>query len=305
MISPLNNFVFFGSSGFSIVVLETLKKSGFLPSLVVTLPDSPSGRGLKLTPSLTKLWAIENKVEFIQPEHFDSDVCGQLSVVSCEFSLVASYGKIIPKKVLGIPKYGSFNIHPSLLPKYRGPSPLQSQILADETNDGVTIIKMDDKVDHGEIVESFKLPVESYKNNWPPSFKELGNLLFTKGAELLIDNIPKLVSGKIIPIKQNDSEATFTRKFEKKDGEISLDGDPNKSAPDGFERASRKSWLTYQALSSTLGVFFFAKHKDKTIRVKITDAEFRDGKFAPVKVIPEGRKEMKYEDFLRGIKGSV
>ena len=289
MISPLNNFVFFGSSGFSIVVLETLKKSGFLPSLVVTLPDSPSGRGLKLTPSLTKLWAIENKVEFIQPEHFDSDVCGQLSVVSCEFSLVASYGKIIPKKVLGIPKYGSFNIHPSLLPKYRGPSPLQSQILADETNVGVTIIKMDDKVDHGEIVESFKLPVESYKNNWPPSFKELGTKLFTKGAEILIDNISKLVSREIVPKQQDDSKATFTKKFEKKNGEIDLEN-------------ARKSWLTYLALSGTLGVFFFAKHKDKTIRVKITDAEFRDGKFAPVKVIPEGRKEMKYEDFLRGLK---
>src|SRR3989338_3590391 len=126
---PFDNFAFFGSSQFSIVVLETLKKNGFLPSLIITLPDSPSGRGLKLAPSLAKVWAIENKIDFIEPHKFEDDLCEKLRVGGYKFFLVASYGKIIPKKVLDSPEFGSFNIHPSLLPKYRGPSPLQSQIL--------------------------------------------------------------------------------------------------------------------------------------------------------------------------------
>src|SRR3989338_10041208 len=101
---PFDNFAFFGSSQFSIVVLETLKKNGFLPSLIITLPDSPSGRGLKLAPSLAKLWAIENKINFLQPALFDDDLRYKLQDKSYEFFLVASYGKIIPKKILDISK---------------------------------------------------------------------------------------------------------------------------------------------------------------------------------------------------------
>jgi methionyl-tRNA formyltransferase len=301
MVNHFNNFVFWGSSEFSVVVLETLKKSGFLPSLIVTLPDSPAGRGLKLAPSPVKLWAIENNIDFLQPAHLDDNLSCQLAASSYQLFLAAAYGKIIPKKILDIPKYGSFNIHPSLLPKYRGPSPLQSQILADEKDVGVTIIKMDNQVDHGPVAASCQLTATSLEK-WPMSFKELGEVLFKKGAGLLIETLPKLVSGEIVPKPQDDSEATFTKKFEKKDGEINLDGGPNKSAVDGFERASKKSWLKYLALGSTIGVFFFAKHKNKTIRVKITAAEFRDSKFAPTKVVPEGRKEMSYEDFVRGLR---
>lgn len=284
------NFIFFGSSEFSVIVLEALKNAGILPNLIITVPDSPSGRGLKLNSSPTKLWAIENKINYIQPVRLDfdnSDVLENIRIYQAKFFLVASYGKIIPKKVLDIPKYGSYNIHPSLLPKYRGPSPIQSQILADEKEVGVTIIKMDDQVDHGEIVESIKYKVESYENGWPLSFKQLGKILFEKGIETFIASLPKIISGELKFKIQDHSQATFTRKFEKKDGEIDLD-------------AGRKAWLAYLALSSTLGVFFFIKHKERKIKVKITDAEFKDEKFIPLKVIPEGKKEMRYGDFLRG-----
>ncbi|HEY9584129.1 MAG TPA: methionyl-tRNA formyltransferase [Candidatus Paceibacterota bacterium] len=292
MSHPFDNFVFFGSSQFSVVVLDTLKKNGFFPSLIITLPDSPSGRGMKLAPSLAKLWAIENKIDFIQPDKFDDSIIFKLKSYNLQLSLVSSYGKIIPKKVLDIPEFGSFNIHPSLLPKYRGPSPLQSQILADEKEVGVTVIKMDEEVDHGEILaqQNFQFSIFNFQNNplTKSNFVGLGDFLFTKGTELFIENFPKLAKGEILK-PQDDSKATFTKKFDKKDSEINLED-------------NRKSWLTYQALGSTLGVFFFVKHKDKNIRVKITEAEFNDGKFVPLKVIPEGKKEMRYEDFLRGIK---
>ena len=267
MSHPFDNFVFFGSSQFSVVVLDTLKKNGFFPSLIITLPDSPSGRGMKLAPSLAKLWAIENKIDFIQPDKFDDSIIFKLK----------SY---------------NLQLHPSLLPKYRGPSPLQSQILADEKEVGVTVIKMDEEVDHGEILaqQNFQFSIFNFQNNplTKSNFVGLGDFLFTKGTELFIENFPKLAKGEILK-PQDDSKATFTKKFDKKDSEINLED-------------NRKSWLTYQALGSTLGVFFFVKHKDKNIRVKITEAEFNDGKFVPLKVIPEGKKEMRYEDFLRGIK---
>lgn len=282
------NFAFFGSSEFSVVVLDTLKKVGVLPSFIVTLPDSPSGRGLKLTPSVTKLWAIENKIAFLEPSRLDSDFLSTLNAKRYTLFLVAAYGKIIPHQILEIPKFGSFNIHPSLLPKYRGPSPLQSQILADEKEVGVTIIKMDERVDSGEILRYWIMDIGNY-GNWPISYKELGDTLFKKGAEILAESLSRLERGEIKLSPQDDSKTTFTRKYEKKDGEIDLSN-------------GRKAWLTFQALSSTVGVFFFVKHGEKRIRVKITAVEFRDNKFTPIKVIPEGKKEMGYEDFRRGMR---
>ncbi len=290
MIHPLTNFVFFGSSEFSVVVLETLKKSGFLPVAVVTTPDSPSGRGLKINSSPVKLWAIENKIDFLQPVRLDDNFSYKLQTKNYELFVVAAYGKIIPSQILALPKFGSFNIHPSLLPKYRGPSPLQSQILAGEENVGVTIIKMDSEVDHGEILaqQNFQFSIFNFQNkfNPPPSFVGLGNLLFEQGTKLLVENLPKLISGELKLEPQDDALATFTKKFSKADGEINLNN-------------GKEAWLKYLALGEPVGVYFFAAKNGKKIRVKITEAKFENGQFTPVLVLPEGNKEMPYGDFLR------
>ncbi|TSC60913.1 MAG: methionyl-tRNA formyltransferase [Parcubacteria group bacterium Gr01-1014_107] len=143
-------FVFWGTDEFAVTVLETLKNKGLRLQLIITAPDKPKGRKLIVTPPPAKLWAKENNISLLQPEKLDFEFCRRLSVVGCELFLVASYGRILPKKIINLPPHKTLNIHPSLLPRLRGPSPIQQTILREE-KPGVTIIKMDEKMDHGPI----------------------------------------------------------------------------------------------------------------------------------------------------------
>ena len=152
----MNNtkIAFFGNSKFSVFCLEEMKNLGQTPDIVITTPDRPSGRKMQLTKSETKIWAEENNISFIEQEKLkDESFLEKLK--EYDLFIVASYGKIVPKVILDMPKYGVLNIHPSLLPKYRGPSPLQEQILNDEKNIGVTVMKMDEQIDHGPITVSY------------------------------------------------------------------------------------------------------------------------------------------------------
>ncbi|MBI2474383.1 MAG: hypothetical protein HYV68_01660, partial [Candidatus Taylorbacteria bacterium] len=178
---------------------------------------------------------------------------------------------------------GAFNIHPSLLPKYRGPSPLQSQILADEKERGVSVIKMDERVDHGPILAS------SSFDDTDRSFIELGIELFKAGTKLLINELPRLMNGEAKLRIQNDTHATFTKKFEKTDGALDPEG-------------GREAWLKYLALSHSPGAYFTFREKSGGVRLKITAAKFEAGRFVPLRVIPEAKREMSYQDFLRGHK---
>jgi len=130
----MNNipFVFFGTPEFAVSILEELKDAKIVPSLIVTAPDKPKGRGLVLTPPPVKIWAQLHNIPVVQPAKLDNDFTEKLKNSSYKLFVVAAYGKIIPKAVLDIPTNGTLNVHPSLLPKYRGASPIQSQILADE-----------------------------------------------------------------------------------------------------------------------------------------------------------------------------
>ncbi|MEK7147565.1 MAG: methionyl-tRNA formyltransferase, partial [Patescibacteria group bacterium] len=186
------NFAFFGTSDFSVVVLNELKKTGWLPTLIITAPDKPKGRGLKLTPLPVKLWALANKIDFIQPEKLDSNLCYKLQVTSYKIFVVASYGKIIPREILDIPEHGALNVHPSLLPKYRGASPIQAQILNDEKNIGVTIMLMDEKMDHGPLLAQREFLISNSQFlNKTPTAKELSEKLAAEGGKLLAETLPK------------------------------------------------------------------------------------------------------------------
>jgi methionyl-tRNA formyltransferase len=284
-----NNFAFFGSSLFSVYCLDELKSLNILPALIITTPDKPTGRGLKLTPTPVKVWALANNIDCLTPEKVrDSDFTLKLSTFNFQLFLVASYGKIIPKEILDLPEHGVLNIHPSLLPKYRGPSPLQEQILNDEKNIGVTIIKMDEQVDHGPIIASQNISLNS---PFPPKLDELKKITAKAGTELLAKILPDWIDGKIKPNEQNHAEATFTKKVEKPDGLIDIvNGDPY------------KNFLKIQAYHLWPRAYFMQKVKDRDVRVVITDADFQDNILIIKKVIPEGKKEMPYQDFLRGLR---
>ena len=289
--------VFFGTSRFSVIILDELKGASILPELIVTAPDTPQGRKLVLTPPLVKTWARENDIPVLQPTKLDDAFCSQLKTENYQLFIVASYGKIIPQKILDIPQHGTLNVHPSLLPKYRGPSPIQSQILADEKDIGVSIMLLDEKMDHGPIVASTQYTGEStqytvhstQEEGWPPKAQELGEALAHKGGALLAKTIPEWVAGAIAPVPQNHDTATYTKKIAKGDALLDLAGD------------SYQNFLKIRAYDSWPGAYFFAEKNGEHIRVLIKNATLKNGELTITRVLPEGKKEMDYHDFLRGL----
>jgi methionyl-tRNA formyltransferase len=291
-----NNFVFFGSSKFSCIILDELEKAGLLPSLIVTGIDKPQGRKLVLTSPPTKMWADAREIPCLQPAKISDEAFQKLlkaeASAGSDLFIVASYGKIIPRKILDIPTYSTLNVHPSLLPKLRGATPIQSAILS-ENETGVSIMLLDEEMDHGPILAQEVFVPEKSKAvgkdlDWPMYADLLEEKLARLGGALLAKIIPEWIEGNITPVLQNHAEATYTKKITKVDGLINLEDDAEKNLR---KIRAYAGWPT--------AYFFLEKNKKKT-RVVIKEAELVDGKLVITKVIPEGKKEMSYEDFLRG-----
>ncbi|MFT6829319.1 MAG: methionyl-tRNA formyltransferase [Candidatus Paceibacteria bacterium] len=269
------NFVYFGTPDFSVIVLEELKNVGYIPSLVVTAPNRPVGRKHVLTPPPVKVWADENNIECWQPEH-PRDIVEALQERKDDLFVVASYGYIVNQKLLNIPKYGVLNVHTSLLPKYRGASPIESAILNGEIETGSTIMHMTLGMDEGPIITQSRFDLE------PDVLKpDLFTMLAHDGGQLLASVLPDYVVGKCERIEQHHNEASYCGKIEKSDGDVTHDDDQTRD---------RK----YRAYYGWPGVFMF----DEDIRLKITDAEYSEGSFNIKKVIPAGKNEIDYSKYL-------
>lgn len=271
------SFAFFGTSAFSVIILEELKLAGLLPALIVTMPDSPQGRHLVLTPPPVKIWADENKVEYIQPASLKDLKLDQ----SFDLFMVASYGKIIPQNILDIPAHGTLNVHPSLLPRLRGPSPIAGAIL-NESKTGVTIMKLDAEMDHGPIVAQTEVPMAE----WPPYEHDLEETLAHEGGNLLAEVMPRYIDGTLKPVEQDHAKATYTQKFLKADMAIDMSAD----AQDNLKKIHAFAPHAYT----------FFPHGDTKIRVIIKRARIENGALILERVVPEGRKEMSWDDFKRG-----
>jgi len=266
-------FAFFGTSEVSVFVLDELKKAEMLPSLIITTPDKPKGRNLVLTPPLTKVWGDENGVRVVQPAKLrDGELLKELQKDEWDVFVVASYGRIIPDEILETPMYKSINVHPSLLPELRGPSPIMSMILEDKKETGVTIMLMDAEMDHGAILAQEKVSI----NEWP-CLSELERQLAGIGGRMLVDVLPKWVSGNVEPQKQDHSQATLTKKIGKEEAKINLSDD---------DYLNYRKIMAYERLKP----FFFKDGK----RVVINSVDFVDGKLKILRVTPEGKKETDY-----------
>ena len=286
MINKDVKFVFFGTPEPAEEILNELKTRGLVPQLIVTNPDKIKGRKQILTSSPVKNWALKQNIPILQPENLNDEFISELKKNNWDLFIVVAYGKIIQKEILEIPKFGSINVHYSFLPKYRGASPVESQILNDDKETGVSILLLDEKLDHGPILAQAPVNMPS----WPPTSQELRSMSNKIAGEILAEIIPKYISGEITPKEQDHSKATYTKKFLTEDGLINLNDDPY------------KNFLKTQAFANWLPVYFFMEHNRKKIRVKITEAEFSGGKFSLKKVIPEGKKEMDFESFKLGYK---
>jgi len=278
---------FFGTSDFSVLCLEELQKFGLMPVVIVSSVDKPTGRGLNIVPNPVKNWALKNKIKVLTPINLNSDFITELTKDNCDLFLVASYGKIIPKSVLDLPPHGTLNIHPSLLPKYRGASPLQSQILNDEKNIGFSIMLLDEQMDHGPIITQKQIPIE----NWPQSLAVLKKTMARESIKSFMEVLPEWITNKITATAQNHNQVTFTKKIEKLDGELNIiNGDPY------------KNYLKFLAYSESPKTFFFIEKDNQKIRIIVKEAKYQNGNFDIIKVLPAGKKEMLYSDFIRGLK---
>ncbi len=270
-------FIFFGTPKLSVIVLEELKAQDLLPSLVITAPDKPSGRGMKIKSSPVKLWAIENDIPTIEPEKYSSEVVTEIRNVGAEVFVLVAYGKILPQSVIDLSPNGILNVHPSLLPKLRGPSPVRSAILEDHKETGVSIMLIDEKMDHGPILIQEKYTPEA----WPPNARELDEFLFARGGSMLADAIPKYLSGDLVSVEQDHSKATYCKLFEKEDGLIDLND------------YAYLNLLKIHAYQGWPGTYFFVGD----VRVNIISAHI-DEKLIIDEVIPEGKGKMSYKDFI-------
>lgn len=257
-------FVFFGTPEFVLPVVEILQKAYTKkisdPAIVAVITQEPKRVGRKqiLTYSPIDRWAHEHHTPvFYSPQAFLE------SKISADVGILAAYGKIIPPECLNYFPLGILNIHPSLLPKYRGASPLQSAIAAGETQTGATVIKLDSGMDHGPIVAQF---TESIKSGDVP--ESLGTRLFARGAQVLVDLLPAYLAGKIALKVQNDRQATTTKLLNKESGFVPLSD--IKLAIDG-KKAVELDRL-YRAMQSWPGIWTLFKEK----RLKITKAHLED-----------------------------
>ena len=270
---PTHNFVFFGTPEVARKTLERLLADGFRPLAVVTNPDAPKGRGLALSPTPVKVLAIAEGIPVLTPERLDEPTVTAIRELGTSYGVAVAYGKLFPESLIAAFPNGVLNVHYSLLPKYRGATPLEAALRAGERETGVTIQKMVKALDAGDIIAQEKLSIASDE-----TARELRPRLIEAGAELLVKTLPAYERGEISGIPQDHALASHFGKLKKDDGLLDLSND------------AETNWNTYRAYADSIGTYFLENEK----RMKITKASFRDGKFVVERVIPEGKNEMPY-----------
>jgi methionyl-tRNA formyltransferase len=298
------NFIFWGTPDVASETLEILKKNGYIPSLIITSTDKPQGRKMILTPPPVKVWAIENNIPYFQQETLgglevvfksiaqsdgtsiairqQTDMCGFKNNFQPDLFIVVAYGKIMPENLLKLPKLGSINIHYSLLPKYRGASPVESSILSGDKETGVSIQQMRYKMDSGPIIAQ-----ETIKILEDEKASDLRKRLIKIGGDMLVKILPDIIENKIELKEQNEADATFCKKIKKEDGLIDLKDD------------ARLNYNKYRAYAAWPRTYFFENGKRTIITEAILESDPFDkaqGKiFKILKIIPEGKKETNYK----------
>lgn len=279
---------FFGTPELAVTALSEMETFGELPSLLVTTPDAPVGRKQVITPPPTKVWATQRNIPVFQPASLKNPAdLEPLTSQEWDIFVVFAYGKIMPEWLLNLPKYGTINAHPSLLPKLRGASPIRSTLLTDLSAAGVTIIQMDAEMDHGPIL--YQQPVELY--NEPVLGTELDRIMSLICGDLLAHVIKELPKGTLTPVPQNHAEATFCTKITKDMAELTLD--PFNLPTKDEARAIYRKICAFDGWPET---FFI--HEGK--RIKIKEAELGpEGTLILKRIVPEGKNETDFKTYFK------
>ncbi|MBQ6261902.1 MAG: methionyl-tRNA formyltransferase [Clostridia bacterium] len=304
--------LFMGTPDFARVILESLYGSGEEIIGVVTQPDKPKGRGYKLTPSEVKVFAAEHGIPVFQPQTMkDGAFAETLSELDPDMIVVAAYGKILPPYILDYPKYGCINAHASILPKYRGASPIQRAIMNGERETGVTAMYMDAGLDTGDIILCEKVSITDEDD-----FESVHDKLAEAGSAAILETVRLTKCGGIVRTKQNDAESTYAAKIEKEDRMI----DFSASAEEVFNKIRGLNpfpraftWLPdgkiLQITKARAAQFSAGKEAEPGTVISCGAEGFTvvcsDGAIIVTEVIPEGRGRMSGADFVRGRKVSV
>jgi len=291
--------LFFGSSVFSLSVLEALHKNHRVIG-VITQPDRPKGRGRRIAPTVVKLFAQKEGLFVLDPENLDQKVLETLKGLLPDIIVVAAYGKILPSEYLKLAPLGAINVHPSLLPKYRGPSPIQWVLLKGEKETGVTTFLMDEGLDSGPILLQEKLPIQD-EETYSSLLEKLSHL----AARLTLKTLEEMGKGTLIPIPQDHQKACYTKKIDRSLALIN------------WNRPAKEVWNKVRALEGWPCAYTFWQGK----LLKIWRASLGEGRGEPGTIIGlkegievacsegsliikelqlEGGKRMGSSEFLRG-----
>ncbi len=274
--------LFIGNGSLGLPALERMTTDPQFELIgVYTTEDRPAGRSGDLQPTLVaQLTAKLSQTIYKVADINSKDVIDQIKQLNPELIVLADFSQIISKELIDLPKYGILNIHPSLLPKYRGPSPVVSAVLNGDKKTGVSIIKLSDKIDAGDVLSQLEIKIRPRE-----TAEQLKNRLAEFGADLLAETVPYYLADEIHPIKQIEEKASVTKKFSKLDGKIT-----DNEAPEQIDRMVR-------ALNPWPGVYTEINGK----KVFITKAHINKEKKLVIDALkPEGKREMTYKDYLAG-----
>lgn len=300
--------VFFGTPAFSVPFLDILIKKDYNVLAVVTAPDKPVGRKQELKKSPIRELAENYKIPILTPEKIKSNqnFTAKLKSQKPDLCVLVAYGKIIPKEVLSIPRLGFVNVHPSLLPKYRGSSPLQYALMEGKKETGITIMRLDEKMDTGDILYQMKVKIEEGETS-----ESLHGKIGRIGSEFLTEKLPEILDGKAKATKQDDGKATYTKLISRQDAMI----DFSQSVID-IENKGRAFYpwpgLFMEFNGKRLKVIL-PKAVVKTVKdakpgktIVTDDGKFaimgKDGMLIPERLQLEGRKELSNNEFVNGTK---
>lgn len=308
MIPQETKIIFFGTPPFAAAILESLIKAGYNITAVFTQPDKKAGREGKMKKSAVKELAEKNGLFVFEPQDLKSEKTKEEIVKQQpDVIVVAAYGKIFPKTILDIPKYGAINVHASLLPKFRGASPIQEALLFGEEKTGVTLMLMDEKLDAGKIICQEEISIKRNDNNLILSQK-----LAKLAGKILIENLPLWLSGSIKAKAQDEKKTIYCRLIKKEDGKIN------------WKEPAEIIFRKWKAYFPWPGIFTFFPSKKGKKRLKLIEIEAKENEEAgeiPGKVIKwknkiavqtkkgliilkkiqlEGKKAVSAEDFLKG-----
>lgn len=299
--------IFWGTPEFAVPSLKKLIQHGYQIVAVVTRPDEPAGRGRVMTPPPVKVVAEKHHIPVFQPEKLDTKFLEELP--EADLAIVVAYGKIIPADMVNSYPLGMLNVHPSLLPHWRGPAPIQYSILHGDSEFGVTLMKVDERMDHGPIVSNSKLKTQNSKL----TYGELHDILSEHGAGLLIETLPNWLAGEIKSQPQDDAKATFSKLIRKDDARID------------WSKPAREIARMVRAFNPRPGAWTLWPHDSKIFRIRIDHAEYSDeepphgspgfvwqtplyplmiktgtGSLRIISITIEGKKTLPAQDFIRG-----